>query len=59
MGLNPSVANGLEACTDEQFGKGTDDPIECPAGSKIGTVEVQTPRPPDRLSKATSTSASR
>ena len=42
-GLNPSVANGLEACTDAQFKKGTDDPIECPAASRIGSIEVETP----------------
>ena len=43
MGLNPSAANGLQSCTDAQFGKGTRNPIACPAGSKIGTVEVETP----------------
>lgn len=43
MGLNPSAANGLEACTDAQFGKGTRDPVACPAASRIGTVEVDTP----------------
>jgi hypothetical protein len=41
-GLNPSVANGLVPCTDAQFKKGTDDPVECPASSKVGTVEVAT-----------------
>lgn len=39
-GLNPSVANDLQTCTDEQFKAKTDEPIECPAGSKIGTTEV-------------------
>jgi hypothetical protein len=38
--LNPSVANGLEVCTDAQFGKGTDNPIACPAASRIGDIEV-------------------
>lgn len=41
-GLNPSVANGLEPCTDAQFKKGTDEPVACPASSKIGTIEVDT-----------------
>jgi hypothetical protein len=49
MGLNPSVANGLETCTDAQFAKGTNDPITCPAASKIGTVEVETPSLPGVL----------
>jgi hypothetical protein len=47
MGINPSAANGLEVCTDEQFGKGTRNPVECPAGSKIGTVEIETPPLPE------------
>ena len=32
MGLNPSAANGLQTCTDAQFGKGTTNPVACPAG---------------------------
>jgi hypothetical protein len=43
MGLNPSAGNGLQACTDAQFGKGTSAPVACPLASKIGTVEVETP----------------
>jgi hypothetical protein len=47
MGLNPSAANGLVACTDEQFGKGTRNPVACPEASKVGTVAVDTPPLPD------------
>jgi hypothetical protein len=42
MGLNPSAAPGLAACTDAQFGKGTEDPVTCPDASKIGTAGVET-----------------
>lgn len=50
MGLNPSAADDLVACSDEQFGKGTRNPVTCPEGSKIGTAEVETPPlPPDSL----------
>ncbi|HEX2070388.1 MAG TPA: hypothetical protein VHF90_01920 [Thermoleophilaceae bacterium] len=55
--VNPSGAAGLEGCSDEQFGMvvggpparfNNEDPFdgqgaECPAGSRIGTVSVQTP----------------
>jgi hypothetical protein len=47
MGVNPSAAEGLQACTNAQFGKGTRNPIACPAGSKIGTVAIDTPPLPD------------
>nr|WP_210495111.1 hypothetical protein [Patulibacter sp. SYSU D01012] len=43
MTISPSAANGLEACTDEQFGKGTDRAISCPAASRIGNVKITTP----------------
>ncbi|MGN6371585.1 MAG: hypothetical protein ACTHM1_01125 [Solirubrobacteraceae bacterium] len=46
MTLNPSAVNGLQACTDEQLGKGSAKPVECPAGSQIGTVTIETPNLP-------------
>jgi hypothetical protein len=49
-GINPSLANGLETCTNAQFKYHTNDAIECPAASKIGTVDVETPSlPPNSL----------
>jgi hypothetical protein len=47
MGLNPSAANGLQACSDQQFGKGTRNPVQCPEASKIGTATVATPPLPE------------
>ncbi|HKB50765.1 MAG TPA: hypothetical protein VKC63_04990 [Solirubrobacterales bacterium] len=49
-GINPSLANGLQTCSDAQFKYHTNEAIECPGGSKIGTVDVETPSlPPDSL----------
>jgi hypothetical protein len=47
LGINPSSAEGLQACSDEQFGKGTRRSVACPAASKIGTVAIDTPPLPD------------
>lgn len=45
MTINPSVANGLEACTDEQLAVNAGVPggDACPDASQIGTVRVGTP----------------
>jgi hypothetical protein len=47
MGLNPSAANGLQVCTDAQFGKGTRNPVACPEASRIGTVTIDSPALPE------------
>jgi hypothetical protein len=47
MGINPSAANGLQACTNAQFGKGTTNPVACPPQSKIGTVTIKSPPLPE------------
>jgi hypothetical protein len=50
MTVNPSSADGLEACTSAQIGLVSKSPLRfdklepsCPLGSKLGTVEVRTP----------------
>jgi hypothetical protein len=49
LSMNPSAANGLEACTAAQFGVGTNNPVTCPADSVIGTATVNTPDLPVTL----------
>jgi hypothetical protein len=43
MSVSPSSAKGLGACSQADIGLGTNDPPSCPASSKLGTVEVDTP----------------
>jgi hypothetical protein len=52
MTLNPSAAHGLEACTPKQAHQegtvfGPQFGVECPAGSKIGTVNLNVPTLPN------------
>lgn len=44
MTISPSAAStGLQGCTDAQFAAGSDAPANCPAASRIGTDEVESP----------------
>ena len=47
MTVDPSAADGLQACSNEQFGLGSKvepaEPASCPLASQIGTVKVTTP----------------
>jgi hypothetical protein len=45
--LNAAAAHGLEGCTNEQIGLGTDGTIGCPAGSNIGSVTIDAPGIPN------------
>lgn len=47
--LNPSAVNGLQACMQSQLHRGASAPVECPAASKIGTVNIETDLPPHSL----------
>jgi hypothetical protein len=47
--INPGQANGLGACQFSEDGVGTVGPPSCPASSKVGTVEIETPLVPDKL----------
>lgn len=43
VSLTPPAADGLQACTDAQLAKGTHDPVGCPAASRVGSVEIDSP----------------
>ena len=42
-GLNPATAPGLAFCPDGAFPLHSKAPVACPAGSRIGTVAIETP----------------
>jgi hypothetical protein len=47
--LSPSAADGLQACSEAQFGLDTASEPTCPNASKIGTAEIDSPIQPDPL----------
>src|SRR6185312_13739730 len=57
LDLNPSAANGLASCTEQEMGVTgggseptfSSDPASCPEAAKVGTVEVDTPLLPRTL----------
>ncbi|NLT04729.1 MAG: hypothetical protein GXY03_00315, partial [Solirubrobacterales bacterium] len=50
MSINPAGAGGLVACSDAQLKLGSDDPVGCPAASRIGSVEATSPTLDETLS---------
>jgi len=52
MTLDPSGANGLSACSPAQFGFGSASQPSCPASSRVGTVQIDTPLLPNPLTGA-------
>ncbi len=43
MSISPSAADGLQACSDEQFAETSTEPAVCPDASVLGTVRISTP----------------
>jgi hypothetical protein len=49
MAINPSVADGLLACSEAEVGLGSNADPACPDASKLGTVEVESDLVPHPL----------
>lgn len=49
MSLAAGGGVGLESCPEDNIGMGTDDPVNCPEGSRIGKVKVDSPALADPL----------
>lgn len=47
--ISPSAANGLQGCSDEQFGLHSGAPAGCPKAALIGSVKISTPLLPQPL----------
>jgi hypothetical protein len=43
MSINPSSAQGLNACSLAQVKLRSNDPAECPESSRVGEIEIETP----------------
>ncbi len=49
MTVSPSFADGLQACSLQEVKLGTNEPVDCPPASRIGSVDLNTPLLPDPL----------
>jgi hypothetical protein len=52
VAINPSGADGLQACSEEEIALKSAEPPTCPEASKIGLVKVKTPLLPNPLEGA-------
>jgi hypothetical protein len=43
IAVNPSGADGLQACSEAQIGLSSAEPASCPSASKVGLVKIKTP----------------